>query len=361
MGGGCDNANPAEATTAATAGIRFPAMHGLRLFLALLVVWDHAHYIVGRIPYPMIPGTDPGTFAVWAFFFLSGFLVTNSWLHRSEPLRFAVHRAARIWPALAVALLFSSLVAAMSVHLIFPGYRQGIILNSWHMGHDIVHDSFPGAYPGTRYSGVLNGSLWSLRWEMGAYLFVLVAGVAGVFRRVSSANLVLLAVLALLFINPDDLLLYHGSHAIFNISYILAEFLLGMLVAVNLKRMTRFRVIAIVIGVLLAGYFLDDSSVRHWSLLVLPALLVFFVSIAPLRRFADLRQDLSYGTYVYAWPVEQYVNWRFPGLSPMELFLAATPVILVIAAISWRYIEQPALDWAKRYRRASRTVPVPTD
>ena len=74
---------------------RFPAMHALRLFCALLVVWDHAHYIVGLSPDNMLPGIDPGTFAVWTFFFLSGFLVTNSWIHRADPARFAVHRAAR--------------------------------------------------------------------------------------------------------------------------------------------------------------------------------------------------------------------------------------------------------------------------
>ena len=336
-------------------------MHALRLFCALLVVWDHAHYIVGLSPDNMLPGIDPGTFAVWTFFFLSGFLVTNSWIHRADPARFAVHRAARIGPALVAALVFSSLVAVWTVGFSLFGNGQGLARTVWNLVHGVVHDTIPGAYPGTRYASVLNGSLWSLRWEMAAYLFVLACGVAGMFRKNAVANAGLFAVLAFLIVDPGGVLRYHGSHATFNIAYILGEFLLGMLLAVNVPRITLLRVIVPATIVLAVGHYTGDVFVQKWSFLAVPALIVFFVSISPLWRLPDLGWDLSYGTYVYAWPVEQGFHWRFPSLGPVSVFLASTPVILVLASLSWRYLEMPILDWAKRYGRARQTVPAPAE
>lgn len=349
-----------------TSTARFPAMHVLRLFLALLVVWAHANYMLGHTPHQVVPGIGPGTFAVWTFFFLSGFLVTNSWMHHGNPLQFAVHRAARIWPALATAILFSTLVATITASPVWQWHA--LLSESWNdlthmgpLGHGILHDSIPGSYPGTRYPGVLNGSLWSLRWEMCAYLFVLIAGVAGIFVKTYRANLVLLAALILLFINSyGQVLVYHGSHAVFDVSYILAEFVLGMLLAVNAQHITRLHVVVVAGFALLAGHYADHIIVKQWSLLSIPVLLVFFASIAPIWRLPDLRQDLSYGTYVFAWPVEQWIVWRFPGHTSLGIFVLATPVILVLAAISWRFVEQPALTWAKSAMNTQPVAPPPT-
>lgn len=342
-------------------GRRFPAMHALRLFFALLVVWDHSHYIVGLSPRDMLPGIDPGTFAVWAFFFLSGFLVTNSWIHNSDPARFAVHRAARIGPALLAALVFSSLVALGTLGFALTGVGHGFFGTTWGLAHEILHDTIPGAYPGTRYASVLNGSLWSLRWEMAAYLFVLICGVAGMFRKTTIANLGLVLALLLLLADPGGAFLYHGAHATFNVAYVLGEFILGMLLAANFARTSRWWIIMLAAIVLLIGHYAGEAMTEKWSLLAVPALLVYFVSISPIWRMPDLGWDLSYGTYVYAWPVEQWVHWHFPSLGPVSVFLVATPAILVLAAMSWRYLELPVLERAKRYGPARRTVAMPAE
>lgn len=336
-------------------------MHGLRLCLALLVMWGHAHYMVGLRPDSIVLGIGPSTFAVWTFFFLSGFLVTRSWLRQGNASQFAVHRVARIVPGLIVAVLLSSLVAAMTSRAGLSSVTRG----GWGTIRYILHDTIPGSYAGTRYRGVLNGSLWSLRWEIEAYLFVLVVGVSGALEKVGRSNLLLCVILALLLVNPGHVLLFHGSHATFSVSCIFAEFVLGMLLAVNLARVRSSHVI-LVAGIMagIIWFFTGTLSIYaplgQLIILLPPALLVCLVSIFPVWRLPDLRQDLSYGVYVYAWPVEQWINWRFSGLTPLGIVLVATPIILVLATVSWTFLEEPALGWAKKYRRLSPAAPAAT-
>jgi peptidoglycan/LPS O-acetylase OafA/YrhL len=64
--------------------------------------------------------------------------------------------------------------------------------------------------------------------------------------------------------------------------------------------------------------------------------------------------DLSYGTYLYAFPIQQLVVQHL-GLrsSPVRLFVTATPLVLAAAAMSWFFVERPALR-AGRPRRPVR-------
>jgi len=80
-------------------------------------------------------------------------------------------------------------------------------------------------------------------------------------------------------------------------------------------------------------------------------LLFGFVFALKNRRLAAIgsRVDLSYGIYLYAFPVQQLiVHWR-PGISPAALDLAAFVASAACAFFSWTFIEKPAL----RLRRAA--------
>ena len=155
--------------------------------------------------------------------------------------------------------------------------------------------------------------------------------------------------LALLVADPAGLFVYHGSHVTFSIAYVLAEFVLGMLLAVHLLGVRRLYLVLGASVALVGAHYSGYQGAQEWAALLLPALLVYLVSIAPVWRLPDVSQDWSYGTYVYAWPIEQWVNWRFPGLSPMALVLVVVPLILMVAAASWMWVEEPAIRWAKSH------------
>jgi peptidoglycan/LPS O-acetylase OafA/YrhL len=67
----------------------------------------------------------------------------------------------------------------------------------------------------------------------------------------------------------------------------------------------------------------------------------------PLLRAARFG-DLSYGLYIYGWPVEQCVVWGSGGAAPWwVVFLIAAPVTAAIAFLSWHLIERPC-RWRSR-------------
>ena len=65
--------------------------------------------------------------------------------------------------------------------------------------------------------------------------------------------------------------------------------------------------------------------------------------------------DLSYGLYLYGWPMAQLVQTYSPG-SPLHNMLFATGLALLCAAGSWFAIERPALQWKRRLHVVTASV-----
>jgi peptidoglycan/LPS O-acetylase OafA/YrhL len=87
-----------------------------------------------------------------------------------------------------------------------------------------------------------------------------------------------------------------------------------------------FFAIYAVFGVYVLFYFAYQRLVPLWSLGTHP--------------------DLSYGTYLYGWPVQALLILKLGGsLGPYGLFAIALPVTLAIAALSWYLVESP---WMQR-------------
>ncbi|MEW6466367.1 MAG: hypothetical protein AB1434_10785 [Pseudomonadota bacterium] len=82
--------------------------------------------------------------------------------------------------------------------------------------------------------------------------------------------------------------------------------------------------------------------------LALPAgVLAVGLSSWPLLRRAGRFGDLSYGLYIYAFPVQQTTLWLTGGrLGPLASLLLAAGVTVVLAFLSWHLVEK----WALRFK-----------
>jgi peptidoglycan/LPS O-acetylase OafA/YrhL len=77
--------------------------------------------------------------------------------------------------------------------------------------------------------------------------------------------------------------------------------------------------------------------------------------VIPAARFGDL----SYGLYIYGWPVEEAIAWASGGHAAWwQICLAALPAAGVLAFLSWHLVEQPMLRLKPR-RRAVAAYPPP--
>jgi peptidoglycan/LPS O-acetylase OafA/YrhL len=332
----------------------------LRLGAAALVLVSHA-FLVNGVDDPAIPLTGDetlGDMAVTAFFGISGFLVARSWCRDPRLGRFVIKRALRIVPAL------WAVVAVCAVVL-------GPLFTAWPLDHYFasgdtwryVADNgvfrtalyLPGVFGGNPHDAV-NGSLWTLPLELEAYLAVAVLGVFGAFRR---AGVVAGAVVALLVL---DLPFGPGGHALVTAggSTSLAEDTVNRLAAffvAALIYMLRDRELLTLRGLALVGVVWVASIGTSFEYVVGAVAIPYAVILAAYRTPAGLgrltaRGDVSYGIYLWGWPVEQMVRAVLgPGAGVVGTLVVAAPPTYLVALASWRLVEAPALRLKDRRAR----------
>jgi len=295
---------------------------------------------------------DLGSLGVKVFFVVSGFLVTQSWVTRRRLDQFVVARALRIYPALFVATLWTIALAALSSRVPFLGFvahpQTGSYLLHTALGLD-VRDSLPGAFTTNPFPHSVNGSLWTLPIELRLYLAIAIGGVAGLVTR-RAAWLGALAALCVVFVvKPAWLTTLLPGGDVPHLAQLALCFGLGSLAYVWRDALPLSLAGAAACVALVAW---NPAGLAREALF--PVLLVYVVLVAaydPRLRFRAFNRigDYSYGLYVYAFPIQQTIVQRAPGIEPPLLLAYAFPVALAMAVLSWHAIEQPALGLKSRF------------
>lgn len=316
----------------------------LRLLFAVLVAVDHgisAHH--GGQPH--IGQSGIGDFALDGFFLLSGFLVTRSWFRLESFPRFAWHRFLRIMPGFWVCLVVVAFVVApvaaalqgMSPLLPFIGTPSAWDYVLHNAGLLIVHFDIAGILADLPKEDSFNGALWTLAFEAFCYAIVGVLGALGLLRGrpalVPAAAAVLLALTAMqeagLPVLLDD-----------RVIRLVLMFLLGATAYLYADRIPmRGDVAAAATGLFLVSLALFDD---YRVLGAVP--LTYLCLWAGTGFVARIRTDLSYGVYIYHWPLQQLLVLTALGTAPAAVFVPVSIALALLpAAASWYLVERPAL------------------
>ncbi|KAA0124870.1 acyltransferase [Methylobacterium sp. P1-11] len=325
---------------------------GLRLILALAVVVSHAFSVAtgaaGDEPLARLTGYTLGEHAVNGFFAVSGFLVTMSCDRRG--LRdYAVARTLRILPGLVAATLVVSLgLGAVLTRLPVSAYLGDPGLWSFIRGTLTTFKSnaaLPGVFESNPYRAPL-GTIWTLKYEVLCYLGVLVAALCGLLRRRWSAPLIVAVLVLALTIacglrGPD---LPKGTETALRLPLLFAA---GA--GLYLWR-DRVRISAAALACLAFGAFVLARTPAYPALLFLAESYgAVWLALGPLARgLFDPSADLSYGIYLYGWPIQQSLHDLWPAASGPALLVPALALTLPVAALSWYGVERPALSLKAR-------------
>ncbi len=323
----------------------------LRLLLASGVIVSHSAPLLDGDSHRelgiLLTGKESlGVLAVDAFFLLSGFLICGSWLSQPRPLAFLGKRVARIYPGFVVAAIFSYLVIApLAGH---NGYWASFRPGKFLVGMaTLAYPLGPNPYASLPYHDA-NGSLWTIRYEFACYLLALALGLAGIFRRRWIALALAVGVLAW------QVLIHRGilpllPHWVVALSDGEIPRLAGFFLVGASYRLFRDRVRFTRLGVLTAAAVLAAAWTRvPTTLLALPAcggyLLLAFGLAGPIPGTGWVRRhDVSYGTYLYAWPIQQCLILVARPSSPWALAAMALPLAMFAGWLSWTLVERPVL------------------
>ena len=350
----------------------------LRLGAASAVVFSHSLLVVtaaaSYAAYLVSPFRQIGDDALAVFFVVSGILVTQSWQRDPDLGRYLARRALRLMPALIVAVALTSLVLGpIASQLTAGSYLRSPGSWAYLLNGTVFFQPYalPGVFEHLPQAGMVNGPLWTLRYEFVCYLAVplLFAIVTVLRRRAVVLGFWLLAVglgtmaltadrdFVLLGINPMSIAGLPGA-AGWNYAplVVLASyFLAGMCIQIWLPRIRfdgRIAVAAIPVFIVCSQVplFFPLSVIT----LAYPVA-TFGLRSRSVMRVLVSRGDGSYGIYVWGFVVEQFtVLWLGPRLSALVVFAIAMPVTWAVGIVSWRLVERPAL----RLKPRSPTSPV---
>lgn len=204
------------------------------------------------------------------------------------------------------------------------------------------------------YPGVWNGSLWTLAWEFLCYLAVLGLGVLGLWKHRWLASAALAAVwLASAFALGDVV----GSDNVTTALRFSMMFLSGCVLAQFQDRMRISWLAAAAAAVLVTV----SAWMPDYRLLGGPALAYLLVAVGGLvshERLA-LRNDISYGVYIYAFPLQQLLaTWGGANSAPLLFALLATILTIPVAMLSWFGLERPMIRMRRKAVGAAKPTPV---
>jgi peptidoglycan/LPS O-acetylase OafA/YrhL len=346
-------------------GGRHNNFDALRLVAAVSVVFSHSFLIAegtqNREWLIWLTGNQSilGLVGVFVFFAISGFLVTQSFEATGNARDFLAKRALRIFPGLFVATLLSAFALAPLVTTLWPSAFLGrpepyeyVIGNT--LLDQTVHE-LPGVMFVNNPVGLeINGSLWTLRLEFTMYLMVLALGVLRLLT-VRAALLLLAFGMACLHFNMLDEFEKWGwfFQLLSGWGWLVGFFAAGMV----LYKLRHTRVFDGRVALLALAGLVLSVPLRQFILLfplfgcylALWLALTPRLPVIPAARFGDL----SYGIYIYGWPVEQGVVWLLGGRAAWwQVFLLALPAAAGLAFLSWHLVERPALRLKPGARRS---------
>lgn len=322
----------------------------IRHIAALAVLISH-HYILSGLHEPRLQNFNSlGGIAVLAFFAISGFLITQSFLNTPSFYAYMEKRIARIFPAL-IACAFVMTYIFGSIFSKKTGFSFAFSLEA--LTDFLKVSAFGRADIGDITSDFIfkdsfNGSLWTLKIEFGFYLALAVALMA--LRKAATPLIITLAFCITTYICTDlespiaaKILVYSTVGIAFFVGSSL-YFYRSTLSSTKAQLFIGALSIALIFASLNTALVMVLASIG-FSLLVL--------SIGTLCKDSIIKSrfDISYGMYLYAFPVQQLMI-NITELGFYTSMLATIVIVIFLATLSWLLIEKPALNYAHKKSRA---------
>ncbi len=327
----------------------------IRLAMALLVVWSHSFALyLGTEAFEPISLLcnglyNSGNIGVMVFFIVSGFLVSQSYLQSASAFDFMRKRVRRIYPG----YMAATTICAFVVVPLFSTVRDTsfIQIPKTIAANLLLRNYFPpsNAFASNPYANTINGSLWSIPFEFWCYIGVAVLGISGLIAK--RRFVVILA----LFVMGTRILLdildrKPGWGVVGDIIgwpylwfVILPSFLLGM-IAYQWKHVLPARPYLLIAAIASAiGACWLNRHLANFVFAPALAYVTFYAAFSDVRPLQSLfsRGDFSYGTYLYAFPIQQILFATWGHALSFPIFIVLSMALSLLAGLcSWHAVEK---------------------
>lgn len=330
----------------------------IRIVAACLVIFSHAFPLLALTYEPIAELTKGyetgGGFAVNAFIVISGFLICRS-LERATIISYAWSRFLRIMPALAA-------VTMAQIFVLGPIFTTVSLVDyfsnasTWSQLKNLtvfnMQFRLETVFVDVPFSQIVNNPLWTLPIESFFYIVLPIVFFVGLRGRTyfwlvpvsCLTGLYLIGLSGCSFASQCGVTLWTLQH--YTTLRLACFFSLGAAIWIYRHSIPHSGWIAAGLMVILALLPTKYLLVRDVVFAVFYSYLVMYVGCLSKLRIKTYEKlgDLSYGTYIVGWPVQQSILTAFgTGFNPYVFGLIAIPPSLVLAYFMWTYVEKPAL------------------
>lgn len=327
----------------------------MRFFAALAVLYGHSYALSlgikkdGEDPISnfliKIWGESLPSLSVDLFFVTSGFLVCASYIQRANLVAFVEARVLRIFPGMIVAMLFCifcigtfATTDSLSNYFLSPStwsyFKHNTLLVTG------IQFDLPGVFINNPYPISVNGSLWTLPVELLMYFWVAVLGSLSLLKDEKTFNLffIFLCLMYAQTTNNSFFILPEPRNA-----HLGLLFMLGAFLYINREKIIFGFPVLIALCVLV--YLAKDYNFFLFVKSMCFAYSVLLLALHPRCQLPSIDRcgDISYGLYIYAFPVQQIIAHLIPQVKPINMFLLSMVITTILAVLSWNLIEKPAL------------------
>ena len=326
----------------------------LRFLFAVFVVISHAYPLSGSSEnsqwiYQVTSGQIVlARIGLNGFFIISGFFIFQSLKHSKSLLNYYRKRFLRLFPALFIVLLITILFAQFVYEGAVPFYKNEEVYT--YLPNNLSLYNFQaiikGIFDNNPYHSI-NGSLWTIRYEFSLYVAL---SLLYFFRNNKKIiRILLLTCFATLIISYNFFLFrFAGSSILGMIGYEILDlgtfFVCGsLLAAFNFEKVKTKWILPIAVLILITSIqFNFYNTTKH---IILPVI-ILLIGFTPLTFFStfDKIGDLSYGIYIYSFPVQQTLMYYYK-LNVYQLIFLSLIISIILGYFSWHLIEKKVLRY----------------
>jgi peptidoglycan/LPS O-acetylase OafA/YrhL len=329
---------------------RYNSLNAIRLLLASTVILSHSWSLGGYGGTPRHGDETPGGWSVFAFFVLSGYLITGSRLN-NDLGKYLKRRFLRIYPGFLVCLLVTAAVFApigyyhqhhsLRGFLTKPTTPLDFLVSNYTLKMNVYHIAGTPSGP-----HAWTGSLWSLYYEFLCYVMVGLLACWAVFRRKPGLAIAVFLLATVARLEHTHVATFAHHNDVYQMVQLVPFFMAGSVFYLLRDRIpcnAWLAAASLAVFLVLPHY----AQNRFVVLCALPMayLLLYLGAVLPVPL--GRRNDISYGMYMYGYPVEQLM--RFAHLSSHTVYTVVSILCTIpLAAASWFLVERPAIRWGQR-------------
>jgi peptidoglycan/LPS O-acetylase OafA/YrhL len=340
----------------------------LRFIAAFLVLFSHSYALsIGDSqaePLRSSIGMSLGNIAVDIFFITSGFLIASSFFMRNNIVAFIWARILRIYPALIVCVVFCVFVVGLIFtkrppleYLTHPHIYKFLISNITVLYK--LEATLPSVFHDVPYKYFVNGSLWTLPFEIKMYALLAIIGSSFIWlqkRTTKSLVKILMFSIALISMTLNILNKLYTFMPITFLELFSMFFVGAAFYVCRNKVILSSKLFITLLMALLLSAFNKELFLVFFSLFL--PYLVFYIAYIPSGKIRGFNKygDYSYGIYIYAFPVQQSIAAIIPNVSVSNMVLLSFMGTFILAFLSWHFIEKKVLKYKMNYIFVEKTL-----